>query len=106
MTRSRLRTGEITSPEFAEDIRSCLEGAEPMLVSQLVARLRHGDLPSKRRWQDVRIAAVEAALTVQGACLRFRMHGSGVAVYVALKPFSEVETRHGPRPVKPYGGSL
>lgn len=81
---------------------SCI-GEVPVLVSDVVARMRHGESPSKRRWQNVRVEnVVEQILRVRGVQLRFRTHGAGLAVYAALAPFDCVETNHGMKPVRPY----
>lgn len=90
------------SPDFIEDVRSCIAAGAPVLVNDIVARLRHGELSSKRRWRNVRVEVVERVLRLAGAHLRFRIHGSGVAIYVAQAAFGEVETRYGMRPVRPY----
>jgi hypothetical protein len=86
---------------FVEDVLSCI-GSKPVLVNDVVARLRHAELPSKRSWKNVRVEVVEGILRSNGACLGFRTHGAGIAIYVAAAAFREVQTRHGMRPVRPY----
>ncbi len=80
---------------FAEAVLEVVS-ERPMLVADLVSELR------ERSWRNVRAEEVESVLREFGAHLRARTHGAGIAVYVATAPFTEVETRHGVKPVRTY----